>query len=255
MTRACILIPILMAACTSSSGEGENTSALTRDDYDDTAQAVASTTADGNAGELSAMSASADIALGVMPLGFVVVGNGDIQGNRLGLSYQLTVACEDVNGTSLERCTDDTDRANVDVAWSGNLDTSHFDASVDRQGSWTLAGLQSNVITFDGSSTFSYDATLLSIFRPGAQASFSFDAAADYQAVLVDGQTHDAIGGRATFALDARKVVTGTNADVDKSFSVDAELEFHADRTATMTLDGDNVYTLNLATGVVVRTN
>jgi hypothetical protein len=255
MTRASILIPILMAAC-SSSGDGQTTSSLTAADYDDTAQAVASTTVgDGNGGEVSAMSDSANIALGVMPFGFVVVAGGEIQGNRLGLDYSLSIACEDASGNSLAQCNAATDRADVNIAWSGALDTSNFDAAVERTGSWTLDGLQSNVISIDGSSTFSYDATLLSIFRPGARASFSLDASADYQAVAIDGATHDAIGGSASFSLDARKVVVGTDADVDKSFSVDADIEFHADRTATLTLDGEHVYTMNLATGIVVRAN
>lgn len=47
--------------------------------------------------------------------------------------------------------------------------------------------------------------------------------------------------------------MTGGDAPVDKSFAVHAELEIHADRTATMTLDGEHRYTLNLATGAVVR--
>jgi hypothetical protein len=256
MTRAFFALPILFAAACSTSSTGTSNDDLTAEDYDDTAQAVSSAAAgDGNGGDLAAMSDSANIALGVLPLGFTLNGSGEINGNRLGVSYNFSIRCEDANGDALSPCDERTDSADVEVAWSGTLDTSHFDASVERDGSWSISGLQSNVVTFDGDSSFSYDATLLSIFRPGAQSSFSFDASASYDAVAIDGATHDAIDGTASFSIDARKIVTGTSNDVDKSFSVDATIEFHANRTATLTLDGDHVYTLNTATGVVVRAN
>jgi hypothetical protein len=248
-------LPFLFAAaCSTSSSSDDDRPELAAEDYDDTAQAIAATTAgDGNGGDLAAMSDSASIALGVVPLGFVWTGAGQIHGNRFGVDYTFTITCEDVNGNTLPTCSNLTDRAEVDVAWSGMLDTLNFDAAVERTGTWTLDGLQSNSITFEGDSSFSYDASLVSVFRPGARASFSFDADAQYDAIAIDGATHDAIAGTATFDISAHKVVTGTNHDVDKSFSVHAEVEFHADRTATITLDGDHHYTLNLVTGVVVR--
>lgn len=256
MSRTLFVLPILFAAACSTSTTTSTNDDLTAEDYDDTAQAISSAAAgDGNGGDLAAMSDSASIALGVLPLGFSLNGDGEINGNRLGVSFSYSIRCEDANGDALSPCDDRTDSADVDVAWSGVLDTSHFDASVDRDGAWSIRGLQSDVVTFDGESTFSYDATLVSIFRPNSQASFSFDASASYDAVAIDGATHDAIDGVATFSIDARKVVTGTANDVDKAFSVDATIELHADRTATLTLDGDHVYTLNTATGVVVRAN
>ena len=163
--------------------------------------------------------------------------------------------CQDAGGNTLAECSSATDRAEVDVAWSGMLDTAHVDAAVEREGSWTIDGLQSNAVTFEGDSSFSFDAELISIFRPGARASFSFDADAPYEAIVLDGTTHDAVAGTAVYDLAAHKVVTGTDHDVDKSFSVHAEVEFHADRTATVTLDGEHRYSLNLETGVVVRIN
>jgi hypothetical protein len=228
---------------------------MTPEDYDDAAQAIA-TSATGNnggGGELGAMSYSASIAAGIVPLGFTVSGNGTLTGNRFGLAYNVSIVCEDANGTTLAVCSQATDRAEVDVAWNGTLDTQYVDAVVDRTGSWTLDGLQSNTITFDGASSFSYDATLLSIFRPGVTTSLSFDADAEYDAVAIDSATYDAISGSATFDVSGRKVITGTNADVDKSFAVHAELVFHANRTATMTLDDEYRYTLNLVTGAIIR--
>ena len=255
MYKAYFALPFLFAAACSTS-TSTSSDDLAAEDYDDTAQAISSAAVgDGNGGDLAAMSDAASIALGVVPFGFTLGGNGEINGDRLGISYRFSIHCEDASGDPLSPCDDRTDAADVEVSWAGALDTSHFDASVNRDGSWSLRGLQSDIVTFDGDSSFSYDATLISIFRPNARSSFSFDASAAYDAVAIDGDTHDAIDGVATFQIDARKVVTGTANDVDKSFSVDARIEFHADRTATLTLDGDHVYTLDTATGVVVRAN
>ncbi len=255
MPKLSYVLPILMAAaCSTSDSTNDEQPPLTTEDYDDTAQAVAAnTTGDGNGGDLAVMSDSTSIALGVAPLGFVWTGAGEIHGSRFGIDYAFSVTCKDVGGNTLPSCSSLTDRAEVGVAWSGMLDTTHFDASVEREGSWTIDGLQSNAATFDGDSSFSYDASLISVFRPNARASFAFDADAAYDAIVIDGQTHDAIAGSASFDISAHKVVTGTDHDVDKSFSVHAEIEFHVDRTATITLDGEHHYALNVATGAVVR--
>jgi hypothetical protein len=50
-------------------------------------------------------------------------------------------------------------------------------------------------------------------------------------------------------------MVNGTNNDVDATFDVHADITFHADHTATLVLDGDRNYSLNLNTGVVVHVN
>jgi hypothetical protein len=255
MTKAASLLPFALAAAACSSSSSSTDSSLTVEDYDDTAQAVASVTVAGSGGgDVASMSDSATIALGVLPIGFSLDGSGEISGNRFGVEYSYAITCEDAAGNDLDVCTSLTDRAAVDVAWSGNLDLPNFTSSVSREGSWSIAGLQSDTAVFGGESEFSYDATIRSIFRPSS-ASFTFDAHAEYDGVAIDTATHDAIAGSASFDLSARKVVTGTENDVDKSFEVHADVEFHADRTATLLLDGEHRYTLNVATGAVVRAN
>jgi hypothetical protein len=254
MTKAALLLPFALAAaaCSSSSSSSDP---LTVEDYDDTAQAVASVTVAGSGGgDIASMSDSATIALGVLPIGFSLDGSGEIAGNRFGVEYRYSITCEDAAGNDLAVCTSLTDRAAVDVAWSGNLDLPNFTSSVSRDGSWSITGLQSDTAVFEGDSAFSYDATIRSIFRPST-ASFAFDAQAEYDGVAIDMASHDAIAGSASFDLSARKVVTGTQHDVDKSFEVHADVEFHADRTATLVLDGEHRYTLDVATGAVVRAN
>ncbi len=245
-----ITLSSAVAACSSSNQP-------TREQYDDTAQAIASTTATGGGGgDVASMTDSVAIALGGMPLGFSLQGDGHIRGNRLGVDYSYSIACKNLAGAVIAICDRTTNEASVDVSWSGSLQSPNLDATVTRDGTWTVTGLQTDTAAFSGASSFSFDTTLRSIFRPGVTATYSFDASASYAAVRIATQDHQVIDGTASFDLTAQHMVTGTtNHDVDASFSVHAEITFHADRTATLVLDGDQQYTINISTGVVVRVN
>jgi len=56
-------------------------------------------------------------------------------------------------------------------------------------------------MTFSGNSNFSFDATLRSIFRPGATATYSFDASASYNAIRISTQQRQVIDGSASFDI------------------------------------------------------
>jgi len=237
----------LFAACSSSDDKP------TAEDYDDTAQAIGSTVAtSGSGGDVGSMSDSVALSLGVMPFGLSLDLDGHVSGNRLGLDYTYTASCKDAAGAALATCDATTDQAQIDVAWSGSLDTSNVDADVTRDGSWKLTGLQGDTATLSGDSSFSLDTQLTSIFRPGATSSFSFDATASYD-VQVSTDDRKMVGGTATFDVSAHRKVTGTANDVDKSFDIDAEVTFSAASTAELVLDGSQHYTIDLNTGVVVR--
>lgn len=241
-----ITLALSLAACTSSSTP-------TREQYDDTAQAIATTTATaGGGGDVASLSDSMTIAQGAMPAGFSVMGDGHFQGSRLGLDYSYAIVCKTAAGAT-GACGPTTDQATVDVSWSGNLNTTNLDASVSRNGSWSLTGLQSDTATFNGNSTFSFDATVRSIFRAGAQASYSFDASASYHAIRISTAQRQIIDGSAAFDISAHAQVTGTNHDSDASFDVHAQITFHADHTADLILDGSQHYSLNLTSGLVIR--
>lgn len=235
------------AACTSKSTP-------TREQYDDTAQAIATTTATGGGGgDVASMSDSVTIAQGVMPSGFSLMGDGHFQGTRLGLDYSYAIVCKSATGV-IGLCGPTTDQASVDVSWSGNLNTTNLDASVSRNGSWSITGLQSDTATFNGNSTFSFDATVRSIFRPGVTATYSFDASASYDAIRISTQQRQIIDGSASFDVSAHAQVTGAGSNnSDASFDVHAQITFHADHTADLVLDGSQHYSLNLTTGVVIR--
>ena len=237
----------LTAACTSSKPP-------TREQYDDTAQAIASTTATGGGGgDVASMSDSVNIALGTMPAGFSLSGDGHFQGSRLGVDYSSSITCKSVTGATLPVCGSTTNEATVHVAWSGSLASQYVDASVMRNGTWSITGLQSDTATFSGDSTFSFDTTLRSVFRPGVVATYSFDASAAYRAIRISTAQRQVIDGSASFDVSAHGTVTGGKNDVDASFEVHAEITFHADHTATLVLDGTQHYSINLTTGGLVR--
>ncbi len=244
------LIPLCLsiAACSSS-----NTP--TREQYDDTAQAIATTTAtSGGGGDVASMSDTVTIALGAMPQGFSVKGDGHFQGTRLGVNYDYTLSCKTAAGVT-GACGPLTDQATVEVNWSGNLNTTSIESSLSRTGSWSITGLQGDTSTVSGSGTFSFDAKLHSIFRPGATTSYSFETSASYSAVRISTQQHQIIDGSTSFDVTAHATVSGTDHDSDKSFDVHAEITFHADHTAALVLDGNQRYSIDLTTGLVVRVN
>jgi hypothetical protein len=240
-------LALSITACSSSSKP-------TAEQYDDTAQAIASSTATGGGGgDVASMSDSASLALGTVPQGFTLAGEGHVQGTRLGVDYNYTITCKSAAGV-IGTCGPTTDQASVEVAWSGDLSSTSIDASVTRSGSWSLTGLQSATAAFSGTGAFSFDATLRSVFRPGATATYSFDADATYHAVQVDTAQHQVIGGSASFDVAAHATVSGTaHSDGSASFDVHAEITFHADHTADLVLDSSQHYTIDVTTGAVVH--
>ena len=241
--RACLTLGALVA-CSSSSRS------VTPAEYDDTAQTIGSTTAHG---DRAAMSDVLIIARGDLPLGFTLAGDGHARGGRFGLDYDYAVTCKDLAGTVLPLCGVTTDRVDVSLGLSGNLATSDLDASLSREGSWTVTGMQSATTTFDGNASIDLDATIRSVFRPGVVATYHFAYDASYDAVLIDSGSDQAIGGAIRFTASANHTVTGTNHDSDVSFDVSADIAFHADHTASLVLDGDQRYSIDVDTGVVIR--
>jgi hypothetical protein len=240
---------LTVSACSSSSDH-----AVTREEYDDTAQAIGTTTSSGSGGgDVAAMADVMIMARGEMPLGFTLTADGHVRGSRLGLDYNYALTCKDTAGTTLALCGPTTDRVDVSLTLTGDLATSNLDASLSRQGSWTVTGMQSATTKFDGNGSFDFAATIRSVFRPGVVTTYNFAYDASYDGVLIDSASHQAIGGSASFDASARHMVTGSNNNSDVTFAVAADITFKADHTATLVLDGDQQYSIDLTTGVVVR--
>jgi hypothetical protein len=252
-----ITFSLSIAACTSS----QPTTPATSADYEDAAQTIAASTATTSgssvgAGEVLAMADSVSIALGRLPLGFLRGGDGRIHGSRMGVDHAFTITCKDAAGAVLAQCDKTTDSATVEVKFSGELTTPNLSASIDREGTWTITGLQSATATFNGDSSISLDTTLTSIFHEGVTSSFTLDATASYAAITIATADRQITGGTATFDLKTHRTVTGTamgSHDVDKLVEIHAELTFNGDHTATLVLDGSHTFTIDLKTGKVSR--
>ena len=247
-----ITFGLSIAACSSSTSQTPTT-----EEYDDTAQAIASSTASsgGNSiggGDVMAFADAMSIARGKLPLGFVLGSDHHVHGNRMGLDNAFAVTCKDAAGTVLTTCDDTTDSATVELSWKGSLETSHLTATVDREGSWTVTGLQSATATISGDSSLSLDSTMTSIFHEGVTSTDTFDSTAAYDAIQVDTDTKHIASGTVSFEIKGHRTVTGTTGgtnDVDKSFDVHAVLTFNGDQTATLVLDGTQTFTIDLKKG------
>lgn len=226
----------------------DTSTAKTQAEYDDAAQAIGSSVAADRGGEAASIADSTSLALGVLPLGFSLEASGQIGGSRIGIDYAYQLRCEDAQGTALSSCDATTDRAEVDLTWSGELELPTVSASVDRSGAWTLDGLQGQTATLDGDSTLSLDSELRPDGRP--VRTYRFDYAAAYDAVLIDVADRVVIGGTVHYAIDAEQTVGG---DTVASFAMDGELALGASGPAMLTLDGEHAYRVDLATGAVVR--
>lgn len=248
-----IALSLSIAACSSSSSTTPATSA----DYDDAAQTIAASTATSSgstvqAGEVLAMADSVSLSLGRLPLGFLRGGDGRFHGDRMGINHDFTITCKDATGATLAQCDKTTDSATVEVQFSGDIKTPNLTASVDRQGTWTITGLQSATATLNGNSSFSLDSSLMSIFHQGVTSAFTLDATAAYDAITISTADREVTGGKATFDLKTHRTVTGTamgSNDVDKTVEIHADLTFNGDGTATLVLDGTHTFTINLKSG------
>src|SRR5262249_50385825 len=154
-------------------------------------------------------------------------------------------------GQTLAVCDATTDRAELTVSWSGMLNLSHLQASIQRSGDWTLSGIQSGTPTFNGQGTFQFDLAVQSVFRP-VTATYHLDYAAPYQQIGLNAQ-HRPVSGSIHYSIAAEHMVTNGGSSSSGSFDLDAVVTFHANGTATVVLDGTHTYQLNLETGVVSR--
>jgi hypothetical protein len=258
-----ITVGLSLAACTSS--PSSQTSPATSADYEDAAQTISSSmvTSRGSGpsgdlgiggGDLLVFADAMSLAHGRLPLGFIRQDDHHCHGNLMGVDHAITITCKDAKGADLAKCDSTTDSATITLKQTGNLMTPNLTAAVDREGNFTITGLQSDTATFNGDSSFSLDTTLKSMFHAGVTSSLMFDATAAYKAITIATADHQVNGGSASFEVVAHRTVTGTASnDVDKSFDVKADLTFNADQTATLVLDGTQTFTIDLKTGKIAK--
>jgi hypothetical protein len=248
-----LALAVAATGCSSNGGSSKSTTPATADDYDDVAQAMSAVVATtGGGGEVGSLADSVDLSVGVMPLGVTLGANGEFAGNRVGLAYQYKLTCTDATGAKLGACNTTTDKADVNVDWSGNLTIPTFSAMVTRQGDWSLSGLQTDTVTFAGSGTFSFDAAFQSAFRP-AMVQFHLDYDATYDAITMEKALHVLTGGAVHYTVKAERIVATDAKNSAANFDMDTALTFGANGAASLTLDGSHHYTVNTVSGAVVR--
>jgi hypothetical protein len=264
---ALITFGLSIAACTSPSTSSSTTSPATTADYEDTAQTIAASTVTGGNGgigfgDVLVFGDAMSIARGHLPLGFLRGDDGHFRGSLMGVGHDFTVACKDAAGNAQTACNSMTDSATVTIKLTGDLQTTSFSSSIDREGSFTITGLQGATATFNGDSSFSLDTSLMSVFHQGVTSTLMFDATASYKAITITTTDRTITGGSASFEVKAHRTVTGTgsgsgsaNNNVDKSFDVQASLTFNADQTATLVLDGTHTFTIDMKTGRITKVN
>jgi hypothetical protein len=241
--------PCVLAATCAVGCSG--TDAATDADYDDVAQALSSTVSTGNGGgDVGSMNDTATVAAGTTGIGLAVDASGKVSGDHFGLDYSYKLTCSDAKGAAQTKCDSSTDTAKVDVNWSGSLDLPHITASVDREGSWTLAGVQSNVVAFDGSGDFTLDLSLQSLWR-NASRDYHVAYSADYAGIKLDRAARKITGGSVKYVIDAERMASSAKGESDAKFHMDGTLTFGADGSAMLTLDKSHSYKINTADGSV----
>ena len=247
------VVTSVLALSTAACGS-DNEDSATEEDYDDVAQSLGVVVSTGNGGgEVASLSDSTDLAVGLAPLGITLKASGEFNGNRAGLSYDYALACSDEAGQALARCGADTHTAQVDVTWSGDLVLPNFSASVERDGTWQLTGLQGGTAVFSGSSSFEADATFQAAWR-NIQRHYHLSYRATYDDIAVQRLPRQIVSGAVHYDVTASRKASSTSGASDAKFDVSADLTFTGG-SAELVLDGSHRYTLNVATGQVMRQN
>jgi hypothetical protein len=236
------------AACSRS---GDEPSA---EDYDDVALSVASTSAQDGGGEAANLADSLALAASGTAPGMQPSGSGVFTGTRGQLTYTYDVTCRDAGGTALPSCTGGAaETADVHVEWQGSIDLPRYKATVQRSADWRLGGLSGATVTLDGTGSFALQSEFTALYRPVTRT-LDLDYAATYQAVQIDRTARKPIGGSIAYEVTAHRTRSGSLRDVDATIEVDAVLSF-SPAGATLTLDRQRTYQVDLQTGAVTPTS
>lgn len=225
MTKLALLASLVVSGCASN-----DQIPPAQAEYDDLALSIGSTVAMPNGGgELGALGDVVAIAHGGLPAGFTKDDQGVISGTHTGLAYSYTVACDGA------QCA-------AEVLWNGSLDLPTTGMSFDRSGPWTLS-LGADSAT--GTAKLEYTSKIVNSDR-GFTNTYALSYDGTYTNV-------SATTGDIHYAIGVERNQDATNIKEVTHYDIDADMALNGDGTATLTLDGEHLYQVTLATASVVR--
>lgn len=233
---------LAMAACT------DDAPPPTDAEYQEVAQAIGATTS--QLGDGAALTVATQLATGVVPIGLRLDGTGRFSGDHFGLTYDYDVQCRTVLLEPVS-CGALADTAVVDATWRGQLALPRWQASASHTGTWNLRGLSGAVTTVDGDARFALVAAFASA---SAQNTKTLDLRYDagYDGVEIDNATHALVGGSIHYAIEVTTTHTTPGRDAPTHHTIDAVVTFTGGGAATLVLDGDRRFTIDLYAGVTV---
>lgn len=233
---------LAMVACT------DDAPPPTDAEYQQVAQALGATTS--QLGDGAALTVATQLATGVVPIGIQLDGTGRFSGEHFGLTYDYAVQCRTLLLEPVP-CGAVVDAAVVDATWSGRLELPRWQASASHTGTWNLRGLSGDVTTVDGDAAFTLAATFASASAQNTKTlDLRYDAS--YDGVQVDDDTHALVGGSIHYAIDMATTHTTPGLDDQTHHAIDAVVTFTGGGTATLVLDGERRFTIDLYAGVTV---
>ncbi|MEY4576016.1 MAG: hypothetical protein RL701_719 [Pseudomonadota bacterium] len=247
LVHTCLLATTVAAGCSS-------TDTATEADYDDVAQSLSAVvTAGSSSGDIGAMFDATTVALGASEgLTFGANAQGAYSGNSFGLNYTYKGTCHDAAGALLAKCGSSTDDATIAVDWDGELSVLGLTASVERNGSWQLKNIQSSPVELSGTSEFTLEASLQSLFR-NATRTYHLTYEAEYAGVELDRVARRIQAGTVHYSIDAERTVATARRESEANFHMDGVLTFTGDGKATLTLDKSFTYKIDPAKTTVEK--
>lgn len=210
---------------------------LSSSEYDDIAAIVASGIATPDRGGDFGVAADAlTLARGSLPKGFRLESDSTVTGARGPIVYHYEVSC--LQAWGLAACDPPAQSAIVRAAWSGELTMSAFVGPIDGTAVLRLDHLATPMAEVTGDSQLAaQQATFVDSAR-------SYSVATTTELLLfADMPSHFMMGGAFESSLEV--------AAPSGSYTVKAELSMTGEPTATLVLDGDHAYVVDLASGAI----
>lgn len=214
-------------------------------DYDDVAASLA---AHLSASELPVMIDAVDMSFGRMPAGFTFADTAEarvLDGTRGGLTLHYSLHCHAVDDSRVP-CDGLQDHSHVDFSYSGTATSVNGSlAGIERSAKWIVRGSQRPRLWILGDGEDTFASTL-----PAGNYAVTITDTLDH--VKFEPTPHTPVAGSITLGLVVDRT-RPTTTPADRTFGVEARVDFTNAETATLTLDNANVYQLDIATGAAVR--